>query len=106
MVLLGCSRRTPVGVPPPVATPDDVCRQQGYDFAFLDETGGLKWCGRGPGTLCGLSLTHRCDGRSYLRCEHGRMSATDCRGECSYRMPAVALQSPPFYGYCVEQHGW
>jgi hypothetical protein len=116
LLLFGC--RTPAKVAPvavatapvksptaPMPTNDELCRADGYDFAFdLPEAAaeGFLECGRGPGTPCD-GPRHRCDGHTLLTCQWGKTTSANCRTACRGEIRDVNN----FYddGTCAERDG-
>ena len=112
-LLLGCRvqpamKAEPAVVKPPESEPrtaDELCRVDGFDFAYddhglADERGGLL-CGTGPGTPCEGEKRH-CEERDIILCERGKLTRIDCREHCRHGGPMTHLSDD---GYCGERDG-
>ena len=64
---------------------DELCRADGFDFAYrfeeTDDTREMR-CGVGPGTACTDERMDHCSGTKLFSCVDGKMGMIDCREFC------------------------
>ncbi|MBZ5710857.1 alpha/beta hydrolase [Nannocystis pusilla] len=76
------------GAGPVLRTADELCRDQGFDFAYdpaaVPKEGNAELaCGFGPGTDCVPETSDAyCDGAAMVACERGKLTATNCVLHC------------------------
>lgn len=111
ILLLGCGSRPQVAPPRPATvvapapaprTPDELCRADGFEFAYV-AADGVVTCGSGPGASCDRARMQYCEGRSLHVCERGRMVAVDCREACQYH--GLTPRELHDDGTCAEREG-
>jgi hypothetical protein len=113
VLLVGCRAQPameakPATVQPPVIEPrttGELCRADGFDFAYydrdLDEEGVVLLCGTGPGTPCEGGQRH-CEEHHVILCERGKLTRVDCREHCRRGGYAMHLYDD---GTCGEVDG-
>lgn len=94
------SSSTPTATSEPKPTPDELCRAEGFDFAYpfpYHEGYPHLGCGKGPGTLCRAGAGG-CDGPRIRYCLYKRLTEADCHELCTQRgdMNGVTYD----HGYC------
>lgn len=94
-----------VAAPAP-RTYDDLCRADGFDFAYfveVNEETGERYleCGDGPGTSCDRARMQYCEGRQMMVCKYGKVTAVDCRDVCRFGFNGDGRDD----GTCAERDG-
>lgn len=115
LLMLGCRTHGPAGPAstasgsastiepaPRSKTNDELCREQGYDFAFdIPGIAPEVMCGFGPGTPCDPARPQYCDGHKMMECLHGKVIAADCQDVCRSGSGVASYDD----GTCAEKDG-